>query len=255
MHHDTFNPIKEYNNYIIDKAKQNQEKRKREMGGYIPASQSGMCHRNHFYLSEGQDRKPFVKSSLRIMRLGTVMGEEFEKAMNYWFEKLNWNEDKKYHGEIHQEVYMTSDTLGIAGHMDLLFVYNRVGYLYDWKTANSFKFKMLFNSFDGSPSINYELQLASYGLLAMEEGLCDSIAHLGLLYYNKDNSVIKEKLVPLEYMDKTKMYWDSVKESTNNLTNPPQFGLGKSPVYKWECGNKGKYCDYSHVCPSPLLQK
>ena len=130
MHHDTFNPIKEYNNYIIDKAKQNQEKRKREMGGYIPASQSGICHRKHFYLSEGQDRKPFVKSSLRIMRLGTVMGEEFEKAMNYWFEILNWNEDKKYHGDIHQEVYMTSDTLGIAGHMDLLFVYNIVGYLF-----------------------------------------------------------------------------------------------------------------------------
>lgn len=250
MHHNIFNPIKEYNNYIVDKAQENQDKRKKEMGEYIPASQSGMCHRKHFYLALGQERKPFVKSSLRIMRLGTVMGEEFENAMNYWY-----NQTPANGGSLYQEIYMTSDTLGIAGHMDLLFVHDRIGYLYDWKTANSFKFKMLFNSFDGNPSINYELQLASYGLLAVEEGLCDEIAHLGLLYYNKDNSVIKQKEVPLEYIERAKMYWDDVKISTNNLTNPPQFGLGKSPVYKWECGNKGKYCDYSHVCPSPLLQK
>ena len=150
-----------------------------------------------------------------------------------------------------REVYLQSKKLGVGGHMDLLLVdKDNKGYLWDWKTANSFKFKTIFGRKDYGPvSNNYELQVATYGLLIEENKLCDEIVHLGLLYYNKDTSVIKEKLVDLSYMRKAEEYWLNVKNDTNTFLTEPNFGIGKVPVYKWECG---KYCSYSHICESPF---
>ena len=143
------------------------------------------------------------------------------------------------------EDFLQSDKYMVGGHMDLLIVDTNTGKarVWDWKTANSFKYKMVFNGGFGNPSTNYELQVATYGLLAIDNGLCTEIEHLGLLYYNKDNSIIKEKVVPLEYMDKCEKYWAEVK----TIQNEPNYGLGKVPVYKWECG---KYCPYTDYCDS-----
>ena len=237
-----YNPIDMYTDYVVAEAAKNKEKRAKENTGYLEASQAGMCYKKHWYRQQNQEPKPFVKSSLKIMRLGTVMGDEFDKGPRHWIEQQDTDV------ELYSEVLMKSETLNVAGHMDLLIVEpDGKGYLWDWKTANSFKYKMIFNANGaGSPSVNYELQVATYGLLAIENGLCKTIEHLGLIYYNKDNSSMKEKIVDLNYMEKARKYWLDIP------VVEPNYGMGKVPVYKWECG---KYCNYSHVCGSPFLTK
>ena len=49
-------------------------------------------------------------------------------------------------------------------------------------------------------------------------------------------------------MQKCENYWLDI----NKDGVEPNFGLGKVPVYKWECG---KYCNYSNVCNSPYNTK
>ena len=120
------------------------------------------------------------------------------------------------------------------------------GYLYDWKTSNSFKFKNIFSGKNSNPSINYELQLGTYALIAVEMGLCDSIVHMGLVYYSKNDSKMQEKQVSRDMIEAAERYWKDVSLS---CLGEPSFEEGKSPVYKWECG---KYCNYALICPSPL---
>jgi len=69
---------------------------------------------------------------------------------------------------------------------------------------------------------------------------------LYLLYYNKDNSSIKEVSVPLSRMDDAMEYWTSVNEEHEE--GLPEINLGISPVEKWECN----YCDWHTLC-SPNL--
>ena len=209
------NPITAYEEWVAMENDTNQEIRKKN-DGYMSASSAGMCHKKHFYSMQKVETRPFEKKSLLIMRLGTVMGQDFVKYFDYL------SEDSPV--TCFREVYLNSKELGVGGHMDLLLVdENNKGWLWDWKTANSFKFKTVFQGGYGSPSTNYELQVSTYGLLALENKLCEEIAHLGLLYYNKDNSTIKEKIVDLNYMDKAEKYWRDVKASTNSFLTEPMF--------------------------------
>ena len=254
-------PIKIYNRYVKKEAEENKEARKIKNEGYLEASSAGMCHKKHYYRMIGATPKDIQLSSLKIMRLGTIMGQDFEDSMRDWicseenicsdeesYKRPNSEQIGRY--KVYMEDFLQSNRLMVGGHMDLMIVDTTTGKarVWDWKTANSFKYKMVFNGGFGNPSTNYELQVATYGLLAIENGLCTEIEHLGLLYYNKDNSIIKEKVVPLEYMEKCENYWLDI----NKDGIEPNFGLGKVPVYKWECG---KYCNYSNICGSPYNTK
>ena len=70
---------------------------------------------------------------------------------------------------------------------------------------------------------------------------------MALLYYSKNDSKMKEYVIPSDAMDRARDYWSEVEK--NIEMKDISFEEGIAPVYKWECG---KYCDYSLICPSPL---
>ena len=72
-------------------------------------------------------------------------------------------------------------------------------YVYDIKTINSWSWRFKFGrKKESKPSIHQELQLGTYGYGVKEEfGRCDG---LFLLYYNKDNSDIRQAEVDLDFI-------------------------------------------------------
>ena len=231
------NPIETYNAYLQEINGYEQEKRLKDNPDRLSASGAGMCHRKHYYNLNKTEKKPMSDNSLRILRLGSVMGEEFRKAIdNVALDNTNLT--------IYQETLLSSKTLNVRGHCDLLLVENGIGKMYDWKTCNSFKFKHIENG--NHKSDNYELQVGTYCIMALEMGLCREIIHMALLYYSKNDSKMKVYVIPSDAIDRARDYWSAVEE---NIQTDIDFKEGIAPVYKWECG---KYCDYSLVCPSPL---
>ena len=114
-------------------------------------------------------------------------------------------------------------------------------YVYDIKTIGSWSWRFKFGrKKENKPSIHQELQLGSYGFAIREEfGRCDG---LFLLYYNKDNSDVRQLEVGLEFIDQSYNYWTRVQDLHKNGLPPLQEG--EAPVMEWEC----KYCQYKDLC-------
>ena len=114
-------------------------------------------------------------------------------------------------------------------------------YVYDIKTIGSWSWRFKFGrKKEIKPSIHQELQLGSYGFAIREEfGRCDG---LFLLYYNKDNSDVKQMEVGLDFIDQSYNYWIRVQDLHKN--GLPSLQDGESPVMEWEC----KYCQYKGLC-------
>jgi|15BtaG_2_1085339.scaffolds.fasta_scaffold32905_1 hypothetical protein len=252
------NPVDIYDQYLALNSELKTIERKIESNGRYSASGAGMCTRKHWYGNQDYDRKTRDARSNRLLRLGTIMGEDFDAAM-HWFKKdrlQTQDSDEIKDIDIYWEEPVSCERLNLHGHFDLLIVQDRKGYLYDYKTSHSFKFKQLFgrNKLDGSPSNNYEYQLGTYGFMLEEasgdQNYCDEIVYMSNIYINKDNSVVKSKQADLNYKEWAKDYWEKVHNSKNAIL-PPSFGTW-APVYKWECG---KYCDFSEICDSPYKKK
>ena len=79
----------------------------------------------------------------------------------------------------------------------------------------------------------------------------ERLKKLSLLYYNKDNSRMREKVISTSYIDKAKEYWYKVNDMFKK-GNPP-IELGVAPVYKWECNPK--YCNFYQVCGGGYKEK
>ena len=238
------NPIKIYEDWVLHQDVENKKSRKKDNPDKYEASSAGLCMKKHYYRSIGAEQKGADIDGLRIMRLGTIMGEDFAEGIDHC-------KDKYPEHKFYQETLLKSDRLNVAGHLDLLIVdENNKGYLYDWKTANSFKYKSIFNGTNSTR--NNELQVGTYAIMAVDMGLCDEIVHLGLLYYSKNDSKMAELGISLSVIKEAEEYWaktiDLVKEHTTSLTEP-QWDNGQVPVYKWECG---KYCNFSKICNCPL---
>jgi len=261
------NPIDIYNRYITIKNEEKAAVRNKNNHEKYSASGAGLCIRKHWYDYNGYDKKVSQADDLRRMRLGTVMGEDFDKAIE-WFSGINLEAQVPYdegYGvkdlKFYCEKAISHKDLNINGHFDLLIVVTnqdnrKLGYLFDYKTAHSFKFKNLFGRKpDPNPSNNYEYQLGTYGFMIEEDGeLCDEIKYMANIYINKDNSIMKMKEAHLGYMRAAKTYWTIVNNYQSH-EDPPAFSAGSSgraPYQTWECG---KYCAYTEICDTPYKKK
>jgi len=240
------NPLDIYNLYLNKLDKETMVKRKEDANGHYFASGAGLCIVKHYYDFKGVDKKEKDNTSKRLLRLGTIVGNDFEDAMQ-------WYNDGSVGFTLHTEGHIVDDDYNISGHFDLLIVNDDTGegYLYDYKTANSYKFKMLFGrNPDSSPSTNYEYQLGTYGMmLNKSDTYCDKIVYMANLYINKNNSVVKTKEASLDYIDFAEGYWKSVNKYRGD--KKPDFG-SFAPAYSWECN---KYCDFLDICDSPLKKQ
>ena len=83
-------------------------------------------------------------------------------------------------------------------------VENERVYLIDFKTIGAYVFKLKFGRspvMDGA--IHQEMQLGTYGLAVKE--MFGRLDGMYLMYYCKDTSVMKDKQVPLTYLNKAEI--------------------------------------------------
>ena len=67
-----------------------------------------------------------------------------------------------------------------------------------------------------------------------------------LIYYNKDDSRMKEVSVDLSYVSVAYRHWREVNDHLKQ--GLPRFEKGVSPAEGWECN----YCVYKDICDKSL---
>ena len=133
-------------------------------------------------------------------------------------------------------------TMNVKGFVDIVVeLESGEVYVYDIKTIGSWSWRFKFGrKKENKPSIHQELQLGSYGYAIKEEfGRCDG---LFLLYYNKDNSDVRQMEVELDFIDQSYNFWTRVQDLHKN--GLPKLQDGEAPVMDWEC----RYCQYKDLC-------
>ena len=224
-----------YDEHLLNKNEAHRKKRYEGKEEWFHASASGMCMRKHYFQHIAKVKpKPVDEDTMRLFRLGDLIHNVIQDALREYAEN---NASKIY---IEKEIQLPD--VNVRGFLDIVVIDD--GILYDIKTCNSWKWKNLFGRYpDPNPSINYHLQLGTYGWW-YEKSSRKKLKKLCLLYYNKDTSKMRELDVSTSYIESAKEYWiDANKRYEKG--NPP-IELGVAPVYKWECNIK--YCNFYQVC-------
>ena len=242
-----------YNDYLDKKQEENRLKRYSGKESWYHASGAGGCSRKLYFESVEQvePSNPIDVKTKRLLRLGNVVHDDFEKALTHYNRDNNnrdissdkEKESKEKEIKFHTEQEITIDELNVRGFYDIVVECGEV-YLYDLKTCGGYSWKMKFGrkpSFN--PSIHYELQLGTYGYALREQfGRLDGMF---LYYYNKDTSMMRVVSVPLTLISRAYLYWKIVNDE-HKLGLPP-FRKGVSPVQDWQCN----YCQFLDHCNPP----
>ena len=189
-----------YSQYLEAKQEENTEKRYKGNESYYHASRAGFCSRNIYYQSVQkvkETNKPTAKAS-RIMRLGTVVHEDFEKALELYnnniYNKLIYNKSnskkknniKEKQIEFLIEGELILEELNVRGFYDMIAKTGGRVYLYDIKTMGSWPWKYKISN-KGTGSEMHHLQLATYGLAVKEK----SVLQQRYVSYEADTSTSK----------------------------------------------------------------
>lgn len=226
-----------YDDYI---AEINQQKSGRYSGmeEWYHSSSAGLCIRKHWFSSKEKIKgAPRDENTLRLFRLGDMIHSDIQDAVRVYSERTG--------APIFIEKELFIEEWGVRGFIDLVLIND--GVLYDIKSCNSWKWKTMFGKkyYDENSSSNYNLQTATYGYWYKKE-FDENLKAMKLLYYNKDNSQMREVDVPMESIKEAERYWLSVVESVKNSDSIPPLSVGTSPAYSWECNEK--YCIYYDAC-------
>lgn len=221
--------------------------------GWFRASSAGYCHKKQLY-SLNEDKYPpktFDTRVARLLRLGTVVHKDIEKAVKIYC--LDHPDEK-----ILTEKVIEIPELKVVGHYDIAVINESDGKIsvdiVDAKTCASYKWRMKFGrNKDKNPSFNYELQVGTYGLGITSKYDADSIT-LNLLWYNKDTSAMRSvEIDAFEWTSKAMEYWAnlnealdetkdlSIDERLNELMPGVSYGV---PMMNWEC----RYCQFIDYC-------
>ena len=231
-----------YHEYLLNQGKKHKKKYEK-FKGWFSASTAGSCFRKQWYKKEGYDEIAPEERPMRVMRLGTLVHKDLEKAI---LEYNKANKDEEYDISIYSEFQIKLPDLNVVGHLDLAVDNQEKLFVYDVKTAHSFKWKKLFGrNVDPNPSVNYQLQLGTYALgmlnhLGREEEANN--VELGLIWYRKDDSMMKTQIISNEWIKNAFYYWVELNETLDE-EGLPEIGSHNTPVYNWEC----KYCPFHKI--------
>ena len=250
------NPVEIYDRYLKLLSDEKSIIREADLKERYAASGAGLCKRKQWYAYNDYNKNEIDSDSIRKMRLGTLVGQDFDSA-------IKWFRTEKLLAQIPGddlsvliEHPVQSNDFKLLGHFDLLIIQDRKGYLYDYKTCHEFTFrketgKLLSKS---NEKDNYAYQLGTYGFLIERDDRipCDEVVYMANIYINKNDSKVKNKEINLNYKDLAMDYWLSVNDNQRK-EEPPPFGLNNfTPTYKWECGD---YCSFRDDCNSPYKKK
>ena len=251
-----------YNEYLLHKNEQNRIERYEGKEGWYHASGAGLCSRKLYFESveKAVPTNPSDEQGLRVMRLGTILHEEFENALIYYnniynntkYQGLNIIQNKRPKGRFEIEGEIILEDLNVRVFYDFVFSNSSASgtdefvQLYDLKSASGYNYRMKFGKKVLFPpdNRNYNLQLGTYGIGVQKKyGRLDK---MGLLYYNKDTSQMALQDVPLHFVDQAKRYWHTINEE--HKRGLPGFVHGTSPSSNWICK---KYCRFRDHCKPP----
>ena len=245
--------IAHYDDFIKDENNSNRKERYEGNEHWYHASGAGSCSRKLYYESvlKAEPTNPINEDSLRLMRLGTIVHNDIQKALTLYNnnvcnnnveKKININlQKKKIKFSVEGEIRIKE--LNVRGFYDIVTEDDKV-YLFDIKTAGSYSWSKKFGKkVDFNPSIHYELQLGTYGYAIEKEfGRLDGMY---LMFYNKDTSKMRPIEIPLMYKSRAYLFWKNVNDE--HKIGLPDFKLGVSPVQKWQCN----YCQFRDLCNPP----
>jgi len=237
-----------YHEHLQAEQVKNSEKYKK-FKGYLSASSAGSCYRKQLHKIRGDDQAELKPRNMRLLRLGTIVHNDIEQAVNTWVDS-NEPVDLK----VLTEHRIIIKELNVLGHLDLctynIYAGDVIGNIevWDYKTCGSYKWRLKY----GRGAINkidkrYALQVATYGM-GMGRELGESEVTLGLLWYNKDTSSLRKEYIPDTWMDDALEYWTEMKEIGEEVEKPEDLDVGDVgvPFDNWEC----RYCPYQGtVCP------
>ena len=228
------------------------------------ASSSGSCHRKQMYSYYDYPSDDKSRRSSRLLRLGTLVHADLEKAMSMYEDKLAdmQSPESSIKRSIHIEEKVKIEELDVVGTFDagemikneLLSEFN----LYDYKTVAGYKWTTKFGLKKNrrpDSDLNYKLQLGTYAL-AVSYKYNVSKVNMYLIWYNKNDSQMREQIVSNEWMDKAFEYWTEIYEMKEDMEKGFEDELIPEITYNvpaadWECG----YCQYYSICPSTLADK
>ena len=232
-----------YSDYITEESKKGRADFENNYKGWYTASAAGSCFKKQLLRKIGKKGPDPDGRVQRLLRLGTAVHLEFENAVNRFH-------DRNPNIDIYTEHRVTIPEIEVTGSLDIAVLAGDSLDVYDIKTVASYKWRKQFGHIknrDKNPSVNYELQLGTYAIgMANETGANPDKIFMYLAWYNKDNSGMKIKEVPVFWMDNAFEYWteliDRVEEANNN---PDEMIPGEPniPVANWEC----KYCEFHQL--------
>ena len=213
---------------------------------YYRASSAGHCFKKHWYAINGYQDGEMSDKSKRLLRLGTIVHQDIEKAINWHEDRLACDIDNEYNVSFKTEYEVLIKVMGSA---DIVLIDSeKTASILDIKTTHSYKWKMMFGrNKEPKPSRMYELQLGTYGMgVALQEDSSHEDMSLFLVYYEKDDSSIKYVDVNPVWMDNAFEYWANLNETLDLVKDEsdlPRDTLNV-PVEHWEC----KYCQFEQIC-------
>jgi CRISPR/Cas system-associated exonuclease Cas4 (RecB family) len=230
-----------WNSHIENKNELNRKERYEGNEHWFHGSAAGKCVRKIYYESVLKI-KPTNKNSNkgnRILRVGTVLHDEFQDAVLKGFNNIYNN---IYNIYIEKEHLIQN--LNVRGFSDLIIEKDGV-FLYDFKTIGGFPYKIRFEFMPKYTQNDLnEMQLATYGLSVKEEfGRLDGMY---LTFLNKDTMDMRTIEVNKSYLDKAKKYWENVNKIVEK--GLPPLDYVNSPAYKWECKWKNGCCPFYERC-------
>lgn len=237
----------------LDFKNEDYKKKRKGFEDWFSASSAGRCYKNQMYKISSAPDKPMEERSKRILRLGTLVHEDFEKAMKHY---VATRKIKPSDFEFLIEHQIKIEEYNVIGHLDFAVVdkAKKKITIYDYKTSASYKWSLKFGRKpDRRPSFNYEMQLSTYAL-GMKDVLDDGNIDMSIIWYNKDTSRMREEIIPESFVEMAKDYWEDVvwwkKTITqkngldvinDNMKRDKDIGV---PFQPWEC----RYCAYDHIC-------
>ena len=244
------NIIEIYNDYLVYLQKM------RESSNNFHASSSGTCFRKQMYEHFNYEKDGMDDKSYRLLRLGTVVHNDFEKSIQHHISRTDLTD------KIYVEEKIKLPDLKVSGQFDFgqIDKETNIFTVYDLKTAAAYKWTTKFGlkkNRKPNSDTNYKLQIGTYGLgiIADDKYKAESV-QLRLVWYNKNTSMMREQIISSDWMDKALEYWTEVNDILSEVGGSfqeeltPEYSAGV-PFQDWEC----RYCPYYSQCPSTLADK